>query len=259
MAASSPASPSLSLQISVAVLWTVLNVAFNFFNKWVLSPTGAGFQFPAFYTGCHMVASVIGARVIMAFKPELNTLCWEQFHTFKYRLVLLSVFFVTTLVTNNASLQYLGLSVNNVIKSMAPLPQSILGYLIEGKVIDLRSAVAILGTCLFGALSIPIGTPSYHLLGLVLAISSLLAVTSKVSLSALLMKDAKTNGLNPTVLMFYDCFNSVWFCAILWTVNQHEVLAPPPARRAAAAATVPPLTSAANLPPPLRSPTSQQH
>ena len=173
---------SLSLQISVAVLWTVLNVAFNFSNKWVLSPTGAGFQFPAFYTGCHMaMSSSIGARVIMAFIALLGAVPHLQVSAGAPLRIL-----------RHHACRSIHLSVNNVIKSMAPLPQSFLGYLIEGKVIDLRSAVAILGR-LFGALSIPIGTPSYHLL-LVLAISSLLAVCQ---------------GVNPTVLRS-GRLNSVW-------------------------------------------------
>lgn len=214
--------PSLLLQVSVAAIWTVLNVTFNFFNKWVLSPTGAGFGFPAFYTACHMVSSVVGALVIMRLRPELNTLSREQLRVYKFQLLLLSMLFATTLLTNNTSLQFLSLSVNNVIKSMAPLPQAVLSYVLEGKTTDPTSAAVIVMLCIFGGLSIPVGTPSYSLLGLLLAIASLLAVTVKVSTSAVLMKDAKTNGLNPTVLVFYDCFNSIFICMSLWFFNPHE-------------------------------------
>jgi drug/metabolite transporter (DMT)-like permease len=211
------------LQAAVIALWLVLNITFNFYNKWVLSPNGAAFVFPAAYTMCHMVASVGGARAIMAAMPELNTLSWAQFWGFRYSLVLLSVFFSATLVTNNASLSYLGLSVNQVIKSASPLPQLIFGYAIEGKTTSRESFATIIATVVFGGLSIPLGTPSVTALGVILALASVIFVAAKVSLSALLMKDAKSNGLNPTCLVFYDCAGSFWFCLAAWVCHPSEL------------------------------------
>ena len=46
-------------------------------------------------------------------------------------------------------------------------------------------------TCVFGGLSIPIGTPSVTMIGLALCIASTLFVAMKVSISAVLMKDAR--------------------------------------------------------------------
>ena len=41
--------------------WVTLNVFINFWNKWALSPEGAAFEFPIFYSSCHMAMGLLTA------------------------------------------------------------------------------------------------------------------------------------------------------------------------------------------------------
>merc|ERR1711865_1110205 len=53
-------------------------------------------------------------------------------------------------------------------------------------------------------IAVPWGTPNADGLGVALSIVSTLAIAGKTSLSTLLMKDAKKDGLTPIVLVWYD-------------------------------------------------------
>merc|ERR1712195_164517 len=62
-------------------------------------------------------------------------------------------------------------------------------------------------------IAVPWGTPNADGLGVALSIVSTLAIAGKTSLSALLMKDAKKDGLTPIVLVWYDSIFSI--CLLL--------------------------------------------
>ena len=99
---------------TVIFLWMVLNFALNFFNKWAFTPDdenfdGAGFTFPIFFTMWNMGASFLGANVLMMLAQSTRTISLRQFSEHKLSLIVLSLVFVTNIMTNNASLVYLGL------------------------------------------------------------------------------------------------------------------------------------------------------
>merc|ERR1712086_1156258 len=168
----------------VLVVYLSLNVGLNYYNNWLLSPppTGLGFPAPLFYTMCHMIASLLGSSALMACRPELRTLSLEQFKARKFKLCILSTLFCISIASNNLSLPHIGLSVNQVLKSCTALPVLFLAFVLEGK----RYSLPIVST---------------------------LAIAGKTSLSALLMKDAKKDGLTPIVLVWYDSIFSI--CLLL--------------------------------------------
>lgn len=92
-----------------------------------------GFSFPFVYSGCHQIASFIGVNVIFKVKPKLNTLSKAQWRAKWPALLGLSVMMVLNIGCNNASLVYVGLSINQIIKSITPLPTMILSYVTEKK------------------------------------------------------------------------------------------------------------------------------
>ena len=94
-----------------------------FYNKWARSRSpdddvhhGPGFAFPIFYTMWNMVASFLGANLLMIGVPSSRTLSWAQFWRHKYSLLLLSCVSVLNITLQNASLVQIGLSVNQMIK-----------------------------------------------------------------------------------------------------------------------------------------------
>ena len=53
-----PSERTAPWQIGLAFfVYAVLNLFLNFFNKWALAPSGAGFSLPVFYSTWHMLMS----------------------------------------------------------------------------------------------------------------------------------------------------------------------------------------------------------
>jgi drug/metabolite transporter (DMT)-like permease len=195
----------------VLFVYLALNIGLNYYNNWLLSPppTGLGFPAPLFYTMCHMVASLLGSTALMACRPELRTLSWEQFWARKYKLGILSTLFCISIAANNLSLPHIGLSVNQVLKSCTALPVLFLAFVLEGKRYSLPKVGLIVLIVVGAVVAVPWGTPNADGLGVALSIISTLAIAGKTSLSALLMKDAKKDGLTPIVLVWYDSIFSI--------------------------------------------------
>jgi len=199
----------------VLVVYLSLNVGLNYYNNWLLSPppTGLGFPAPLFYTMCHMIASLLGSSALMACRPELRTLSKEQFWSRKFKLCILSTLFCISIASNNLSLPHIGLSVNQVLKSCTALPVLFLAFVLEGKRYSLPKVSLIVLIVVGAVIAVPWGTPNADGLGVALSIVSTLAIAGKTSLSALLMKDAKKDGLTPIVLVWYDSIFSI--CLLL--------------------------------------------
>merc|ERR1712166_379052 len=195
----------------VLVVYLSLNVGLNYYNNWLLSPppTGLGFPAPLFYTMCHMIASLLGSSALMACRPELRTLSKEQFWSRKFKLCILSTLFCISIASNNLSLPHIGLSVNQVLKSCTALPVLFLAFVLEGKRYSLPKVSLIVLIVVGAVIAVPWGTPNADGLGVALSIVSTLAIAGKTSLSALLMKDAKKDGLTPIVLVWYDSIFSI--------------------------------------------------
>merc|ERR1711865_799271 len=177
------------------------------FNKWAFTKVedgGAGFSFPIFYTMWNTLASFCGANLLMLLVPVNRTISWKQFVDNKFALLVFGVVFSSNIVTNNASLVYISLSVNQVIKCLVPIPAIIFSYFIEEK----TYSYPILGASLvltFGAcMSIPWDSPKVTPIGSFLALWSTAMSGLRPVLTALLLKNSKESGLTPVPLLWYD-------------------------------------------------------
>jgi drug/metabolite transporter (DMT)-like permease len=210
----------------VISLWMFLNFALNFFNKWAFTKVedgGAGFSFPIFYTMWNTLASFCGANLLMLLVPVNRTICWKQFVDNKFALLVFGVVFSSNIVTNNASLVYISLSVNQVIKCLVPIPAIIFSYFIEKK----SYSYPILGASLvltFGAcLSIPWDSPKVTPIGSFLALWSTAMSGLRPVLTALLLKNSKESGLTPVPLLWYDAGFSTIFLFLAFLVSEETV------------------------------------
>jgi drug/metabolite transporter (DMT)-like permease len=88
-----------------------------------------------------------------------------------------------------------------------------LAFVLEGKRYSLPKVSLIVLIVVGAVIAVPWGTPNADGLGVALSIISTLAIAGKTSLSALLMKDAKKDGLTPIVLVWYDSIFSI--CLLL--------------------------------------------
>ena len=119
---------------------------------------GAGFSFPLFYSMCHMAASFVGASLIFLCQPSSNRVTLQQLRNHGPSLFLLSLLFALNICNgppfeprrrrsadrlipcsppralsggNNASLVTLGIAVNQLVKSVTPLPSMLFAYALQ--------------------------------------------------------------------------------------------------------------------------------
>jgi drug/metabolite transporter (DMT)-like permease len=214
--------PLLFAQILVLVLYVTLNSGLNYFNKWALSDSGAGFNFPALYTMFHAIGTVSASLLTLVIVPAWRTISIAQLRSRWMALMAISLAFATSLYANNASLHYLGLSENQVIKSCLTVPTMLLSMLIEGKRYSWQLGAVVVIMTVFACLTVPFDSPSSTPLGICLAFISLLCTSVKFALSGLVMKGAKDEGFYPVVVTFYDGAFSFWWLLTLWLANPVE-------------------------------------
>jgi hypothetical protein len=219
------------VEILVTVTWLALNLGLNFFNKWAFTPAddnfeGAGFTFPIFFTMWNMVASFLGANVLMLFAPATRTISCRQFGEYKISLLVLSLVFVTNVMTNNASLVYLGLSINQVMKCCVPLPAIIFSYILEKKTYPWEMVFAVFVIAFGAALCVPFGSSSVTSYGMLLVIISTTMSGLRPVMSALLMASARDSGLSPIPLLWYDSLISVFTLLIVFLISEERTLVP---------------------------------
>jgi drug/metabolite transporter (DMT)-like permease len=184
----------------------VLNLGLNFFNKAALGrSTALHFSFPLFYTACHQFSSFCCMSLIFWLVPSTNTLSYATFEAKRGWILLLGVLFVLNIACNNASLVYIGVSINAIIKSITPLPAMILSFALERKRYPMGKVASVVGMCAAAVISVPFGDDSTASpFGLLLVTISMLAAATRPVMAAMLMGDAKQTGLTPLVLVWYD-------------------------------------------------------
>ena len=112
------------VEVAVAFLaYAFLNLFLNFFNKWALSSDGGGFTLPVFYSTWHMLMSIVGSYILMMVKPPPTGMpSFEQFKTYQWEALGLSLCSTVNISCNNASLMFIGLFVNQARPVFAPPP-----------------------------------------------------------------------------------------------------------------------------------------
>jgi len=214
--------PSIAAAV-VLVTWLSLNIGLNFFNKEVFSER-VGFTFPIFFTMFHMVASFFGGAILI-FGFKAGSVTKAHWTDYKYRIMLLSLLFVTNISCNNASLVHLSLSVNQIVKSCVPLPTMILSVAFERdangqpKSYSKGVIVSLLITVLGSVLAV-YGNPEASPFGLALVIISTLAVALWSVMSAMLL--GPDSGLNAISLTWYASIISFVLLFILWLCSSER-------------------------------------
>jgi len=201
--------------------WLTLNLALNFFNKWLM--TNTGFKFPLFYTMFHMIAGFIGSGTLMYF-AGVAEIRKEHLTKFGGPILLLSVFFVVNIATNNWSLLYIGLSINQIVKSALPLPTVAFSLAFEGKSYT-RQEYATLAVILLGCVMAVWNNPQFHMGGFLLVLTSTIAVAAwTISTSLMLGEQAKESGLNAYNLTFYVSVPSFFILLAAFYFFEHARL-----------------------------------
>ena len=120
----------------VFAMWFVVNVAINWFNKWVLSRTR--FHFPLVLTCSNKLIGWLGALLVLRTGFGGATAGFPSIASLRdhFRRPLVHTHGVITALNiglNNWSLLMLSITINQLIKSVVPLPTAALSVLLERK------------------------------------------------------------------------------------------------------------------------------
>lgn len=171
--------------------WLALNLALNYYNKFVLSKTD--FHYPFLLTAGNKVVGFLVAVAVMYFDKGLPmpTELSEQF--LRPIVHLQGVATALNIGLNNYSLMLITLTLNQVLKATAPLPTALLSTVLEHKSYSWQlygSMVVLISGCALAAWG-DLGEES--LLGILAACGSILASGLWTVLSAVLMQ----SGVKP--------------------------------------------------------------
>ena len=203
---------SLRQQALALTLYSTLNLFLNFFNKWALGKSGAGFSFPVFYSMFHMLMSLVGSLVLMKVRPPPTGMpSLQQFGVYKWEALTLALCSTVNITCNNASLMIIGLFVNQVIKALAPLLSMIFSRLILKKTYTPPLIASVIVIAIGAGMAVPFKDPSVTVLGVVLVSVATVASSTKPVVGELLINFTDKPKLAPAALVFYDsCFSFVF-------------------------------------------------
>jgi len=166
------------------------------------------------------VLTWLGTNLMMGLVPATRTLSKEQFRKHAFSLTVLSLINVTSIVTQNAALVHIGLSVNQVIKCCVPLPTMVCAWLIQGKVNPSPIVAAVFLLVAGATLSVPFTDPTVTKHGLILTLISMFCGALRPVISAKLLAGAAQSGLSPIPLLWYDCAIATWVLLVVFCLSE---------------------------------------
>ena len=215
--ADASAEPKLWVVVLSFIIYGTLNLFLNFFNKWAMAPSGAGFGLPVFYSTWHMLMSILGSLVLMLWKkPESGIVSLAQFKEYKWETLTLAVCTTVNISCNNASLMLIGLFVNQIIKALSPMIVMAMSYFVLRRRYGATLIISVVFIAIGAMMAVPFKDPSVTVLGIVLVGTATLASSLKPVVGELLMTSSDKPKLDPAALVFYDsCFSFV-FMLVFW-------------------------------------------
>lgn len=197
----------------VMSVWIACSIWLVYFTKWALSATddekhpGAGFTFPVFYTLCTTTTINLGCILIMTMQRKTIP-SFEQFKLSWKGILSVAALSIVSIWASDASLMYIGVTLNQLMKACTPLPTMALGYFIERKRFAWPMVVAVVLIVVGAGLAVPQSDDDSATYGIIMATISTLATAAAISLKARLMANSAVNGLTPLVLLFYSSLSS---------------------------------------------------
>ncbi|KAJ1619654.1 hypothetical protein T492DRAFT_1084070 [Pavlovales sp. CCMP2436] len=188
----------LSERLVVVAAYLTLNSALNLLNRWALH--SAGFAFPLVMTASHMLFSV------GCLAPVLRTLHYRQKHSevMESRGTLLGLVAVglcngLQIALNNASLIYIELSINQVIRAFIPVIVALFSVCIEYKVPDRPQAAALFGVSLGVVIACAEESKKHSTVGVALTVASLVLQSAQMSLAAKMLQGLQLDSIQITL------------------------------------------------------------
>merc|ERR1712216_379729 len=192
------AEPKLWVVVLSFIIYGSLNLFLNFFNKWAMAPSGAGFSLPVFYSTWHMLMSIIGSLVLMLLrKPATGMVSFTQVRMYKWEVLTLAICTTVNISSNNASLMLIGLFVNQIIKALSPMIVMAMSYFVLQRRYGPKLMLSVVFIAIGAMMAVPFKDPSVTVLGVVLVTVATVASSLKPVVGELLMTASDKPKLAP--------------------------------------------------------------
>jgi drug/metabolite transporter (DMT)-like permease len=173
----------------IVAAWFTVNIIFTLYNKWLFSEML--FTFPIFMTVTHMLATSIASASLILFVPSYG---FDRIYAKAKRssgwLAVLMFCYAGNIVMNNASLVFISIVLNQIIRTLLPLATIILSRWIEKKRHRTRIYMAIVGIVAGVGLTV-YRNLEFHWVGAICVTSSMCMAALWTVVSARLMNGVK--------------------------------------------------------------------
>ncbi|KAG8464669.1 hypothetical protein KFE25_010037 [Diacronema lutheri] len=197
------------------LLYLAFNATFNLFNRWALHMSG--FHFPVVMTACHVLVSTIlllplfsvghyraGNASVLSSRRVLRD------------LAVVGVLQGLQVATNNASLVYIELSMNQVVRAMLPVVVAPFAVCIEGKVPDARQTGALVLVSVGVVMAVfDKKTMGGSALGVGLVVLSLVLLAGQLSFASKMLHGLRLDSVQVTFYTGPVAFVALAPCALV--------------------------------------------
>eukprot|EP00471_Norrisiella_sphaerica_P006175 CAMPEP_0184489008 /NCGR_PEP_ID=MMETSP0113_2-20130426/14111_1 /TAXON_ID=91329 /ORGANISM="Norrisiella sphaerica, Strain BC52" /LENGTH=336 /DNA_ID=CAMNT_0026872177 /DNA_START=122 /DNA_END=1132 /DNA_ORIENTATION=+ len=195
------------------------SVAFSNYNKYVF--LRHNLPAPVFYTATCQILSFCGAVFVwMVSPPWFYKRAQINSTASILKILLVPIGFVMNYGMNNLSLKFATVTVNQLIRSFAPVVVATTSYFIEGKV---QSWPKLISLC-FLVLGVVVGvgtSPDFEIMGTMICAGSLVGNAISIVMTAFVMGDANVK-LKPIDVMLYTTMPSV-VILLPWSYSLDEL------------------------------------
>lgn len=207
------------------LLWTVNNIGVTLLNKSAFAKVN--FKFPFFLSFVHMFCNTIGSKVLFSCMHKksvtqmLGTVTQKEIQgKDRMNVFLFSVIFSLNIAVGNASLRYVSVNFNQVLRSLVPAITILFGFLLH-KPVSRRRQIAVLPV-IAGVAMATFGDMSYTRFGFFVTVMCIILAALKVVASGEIMTgDLKMHPVDllskMAPLAMVQCF---LFSAVTGELNQ---------------------------------------
>jgi len=154
--------------------------------------------------------------------PSLRRVSWAQFWEFKMTLTLIAAIHMGSIVLNNLSLEWLGLSINQIIKGAAPLPTMFFAFLLVGSRYSLAVVLTVAALAAGCVVAVPPTEFRTSAEGIIAAILSMLLLSLKQVLYERVLSNSSATGLDPFAITFWQFALGAPMLFVLWVCNANN-------------------------------------